>query len=156
MIIDLVGLSFVPLYRFLGPVSMIVILVMFFVGISRLLFTILFRAIVLGRHKGCGFWIFAAFVGCAYQVIISPIQWADRKAQEIAEKIKLGMVDCAEDEVKDIKEVPDILSTYPSLTELRRIESYTTFGSLSARERRVRRRLQPPCRSKVKRENGSL
>jgi hypothetical protein len=33
-IIDLVGLSFVPLYRFLGPVSMIVILVLFFVGIS--------------------------------------------------------------------------------------------------------------------------
>jgi hypothetical protein len=51
-IIDLAGLSFVPLYRFLGPVSMIVILVLFFVGLSRLVFTILFRAIVLGRHRG--------------------------------------------------------------------------------------------------------
>jgi hypothetical protein len=56
-IIDLVGLSFVPLYRFLGPVSMIVILVLFLVGISRLVFTILFRAIMPGRHKGFGFWI---------------------------------------------------------------------------------------------------
>jgi hypothetical protein len=46
-IIDLVGLSFVPLYRFLGPISMKVILVLFFVGISWILFTILFRAIVL-------------------------------------------------------------------------------------------------------------
>jgi hypothetical protein len=55
VIIDLVDLTFVPLYMFLGPVNMIVILVLFFVGISRLLFTILFRAIVLGRHKGCGF-----------------------------------------------------------------------------------------------------
>jgi hypothetical protein len=35
-IVDLVGLSFVPLYRFIGPASMLVILVLFFVTITRL------------------------------------------------------------------------------------------------------------------------
>jgi hypothetical protein len=101
-------LSFVPLYRFLGPVTMIIILVLFFVSISRLLFTILFRAIVRGRHKGCGFWIFAAFLGCAYQVIISPIQWADRKAQEIADKVEQGMIEGAEKEAKEDREVKEV------------------------------------------------
>jgi hypothetical protein len=121
-IIDHVGLSFVPLYRFLGPVSMIVILVLFFVGINRLVFTILFRAIVLGGTRG--FWIFAAFLGCAYQLLISPIQWADRKAQEIAARVERGMLDGAEDEAKSAKEVPALLSTYPSLTEVRQNERF--------------------------------
>jgi hypothetical protein len=62
-IVDLVGLSFIPLYRFLGSVSMIIILVLFFVGITRLTITVLFRAIVLGRTRGCGLWILAAFLG---------------------------------------------------------------------------------------------
>jgi hypothetical protein len=109
-IIDLVRLSFVPLYRFLGPVSMIVILVLFFVGISRLGFTILFRAIVLGRAQGCGFWVFGAFLSCAYQLLISPIQWADKKAQDIAQRVERGMLDGAEDEAKSAKEVPALLS----------------------------------------------
>jgi hypothetical protein len=49
VIVDMVGLSFIPLYRFLGPVSMIIILVLFFVTITRLTITVLFRIIVLGR-----------------------------------------------------------------------------------------------------------
>jgi hypothetical protein len=133
-IIDLVGLSFVPLYRFLGPVSMIVILVLFFVGISRLVFTILFRAIVLGRTRGCGFWISASFLGCAYQLLISPIQWADRKAQEIAARVERGMLDGAEDKAKSAKEVPAILSNYPSLTEVRQNERFNFWRSLCNRE----------------------
>jgi hypothetical protein len=123
-IIDLVGLSFVPLYRFLGPVSMIVILVLFFVSISQLVFTILFHAILLGRHRGCGFWIFAAFLGYAYQLLISPIQCADRKAQEMAARVERGMMDGAEEEAKSAKEVPAVLSNYPCLTEVRQNDRY--------------------------------
>jgi hypothetical protein len=133
-ILDIVGLSFVPLYRFLGPVSMIVILVLFFVGISRLVFTILFRAIVLGRTRGCGFWVFGAFLGCAYQLLISPIQWADKKGQEMAQRVERGMLDGAEDEAKSAKEFPAIISTYPSLTEVRQNERFNFWRSLCKRE----------------------
>jgi hypothetical protein len=73
-IVDLVGLSFVPLYRFIGPASMLVILVLFFVTITRLVFTIMFRVIVIGKAKGCGFYLFGAFFGCVYQLIISPLE----------------------------------------------------------------------------------
>jgi cobalamin biosynthesis protein CobT len=55
-------------------------------------------------------------------VIISPIQWADRK------------VDGAKDEAKSAKEVPAILSNYPSLTEQRRNERYNFWRSLCKRE----------------------
>jgi hypothetical protein len=70
-IIDMIGLSFIPLYRIIGPASMIVIFILFFVGVTRLVITVLFRAIVLGRTKGCGYWIMAAFFGCVYQIVIS-------------------------------------------------------------------------------------
>jgi RNase H-like domain found in reverse transcriptase len=49
------------------------------------------------------------------------------KAQEIVEKVERGMMDGAEDEAKSAKEAPDVLSIYPSLTELRRRESRYYF-----------------------------
>jgi hypothetical protein len=96
-IVDLVGLSFVPLYRFLGPASMLVILVLFFVTISRLVFTVLFRVIVIGKAKGCGFYLFGALLGCVYQLIISPLKWADNAAQSMAKRVELGLIEGAED-----------------------------------------------------------
>jgi hypothetical protein len=38
--------------------------VLFFVTISRLIFTVLFRVIVIGKAKGCGFYLFGALLGC--------------------------------------------------------------------------------------------
>jgi hypothetical protein len=96
-IVDLVGLSFVPLYRFLGPASMLVILVLFFVTITRLVFTVLFRVIVIGKAKGCGFYLFGALLGCVYQLIISPLKWADNAAQSMAKRVELGLIEGAED-----------------------------------------------------------
>jgi hypothetical protein len=96
-IIDMIGLSFIPLYRIIGPASMIVIFVLFFVGMTRIAITILFRAVVLGRTRGCGYWVMAAFFGCIFQVIISPLQWADNTAKRLAEKVERGMVEGAED-----------------------------------------------------------
>jgi hypothetical protein len=96
-IVDLVGLSFVPLYRFIGPASMLVILVLFFVTITRLVFTIMFRVIVIGKAKGCGFYLFGAFFGCVYQLIISPLKWADTAAQNMAKRVELGLIEGAED-----------------------------------------------------------
>jgi hypothetical protein len=154
-IIDIVGLSFVPLYRFLGPVSMLVILVLFFVGISRLVFTILFRAIVLGRTRGCGFWVFGAFLGCAYQLLISPIQWADKKGKEMAQRVERGMLDGAEDEAKSAKEFPAIISTYPSLAEVRQNERFNFWRSLCKERLGWRMKWLPQCLREARRGSGS-
>jgi hypothetical protein len=121
-IVDLVGLSFIPLYQFLRPVSMIIILVLFFVTISRLVLTVLFRVIVLGKAKGCGFYLFAALLGCVYQVVISPIRWADKKAQEMAKNVERGILDGAEDDKGGNGDGGAAAGQYPNLAEARRRE----------------------------------
>jgi hypothetical protein len=121
VIVDLVGLSFIPLYRFLGPVSMIIILVLFFITILRLVLTVLFQVIVLGKAKGCGFYLFAALVGCVYQVVISPIKRADKKAQEMAKQVERGILDGAEDD-EGGNDDNGAADRYPSLAEVRRRE----------------------------------
>jgi hypothetical protein len=55
------------------------------------------------------------------------------------------MMDGAEDEAKSAKEVPAVLSNYPSLRELRRRESRYYFWKPSARGRQERRRPHPWC-----------
>jgi hypothetical protein len=120
-IIDMIGLSFIPLYRIIGPASMIIIFILFFVGVTRLVFTVLFRAIVLGRTKGCGYWIMAAFFGCVYQIVISPLQWADNTARRIAEKVERGMIEGAEDGYEANE------NNYPDLEAARRREETHDF-----------------------------
>jgi hypothetical protein len=117
-IIDMIGLSFIPLYRIIGPASMIMIFILFFVGMMRITITILFRVIVLGRTQGCGYWIMAAFFGCIYQVVISPLQWADSTAKHIAEKVERGLVEGAEDAQG---------TNYPDLEAARRSEETYDF-----------------------------
>jgi hypothetical protein len=120
-IIDMIGLSFIPLYHIIGLASMIVIFILFFVGVTRLVFTVLFRAIVLGRTKGCVYWIIAAFFGCVYQIVISPLQWTDNTARRIAEKVERGMVEGAEDGYVANE------NNYPDLKAARRREETHNF-----------------------------
>jgi hypothetical protein len=102
---------------------MIIILVLFFVTISRLVLTVLFRVIVLGKAKGCGFYLFAALIGCVYQVVISPIKWADKKAQEMAKEVERGILDGAKDN-QDGDGDGEAAAHYPSLAEARRREDH--------------------------------
>jgi hypothetical protein len=58
---------------------------------------VLFRVIVIGKAKGCGFYLFGALLGCIYQLIISPLRWADSTAQHMAKRVELGLIEGAED-----------------------------------------------------------
>ena len=75
MMLDHVGWSFIPLYRLFGPLSMLFILVIFVVGLVRLVATLLIRTIIITKKKGCGVWVFAAVWGTLYQLTITPIRW---------------------------------------------------------------------------------
>jgi hypothetical protein len=55
-IVNAVGYRLIPLYRLIGPTAVIVILVMFIVGMARMLVDILVRAIIIARVRGC-FWM---------------------------------------------------------------------------------------------------
>jgi hypothetical protein len=58
----------------------------------------------------------------------------DKKAQEMPAGVERGMLDGAEDEAKSAKEVPAILSNYPSLTEARQNKRYNFWRSLCKKE----------------------
>ena len=51
MMLDHVGWSFIPLYRLFGPLSMLFILVIFVVGLVRLVATLLIRMFIITKKK---------------------------------------------------------------------------------------------------------
>ena len=66
MMLDHVGWSFIPLYRLFGPLSMLFILVIFVVGLVRLVATLLIRTVIITKKKGCGVWVLTAVWGTMY------------------------------------------------------------------------------------------
>jgi hypothetical protein len=65
-IVNAVGYRLILLYRLIGPTAVIVILVMFIVGMARMLIYILVRAIIIARVRGWGFWMFGALWDMAF------------------------------------------------------------------------------------------
>jgi hypothetical protein len=84
------GYHLVTLYQLVGPTAVIIILIMFVVGIVRML-DIMVRAICIARMRGCWFWMFGALWDTAFQVAVSPICWAMEKGREGASRIKNKM-----------------------------------------------------------------
>ena len=76
---------------------MLFILVIFVVGLVRLVATLLVRTIIITKKKGCGVWVFAAVWGTLYQLIITPIRWADSTAGKMAKDMELRMNQEAEE-----------------------------------------------------------
>jgi hypothetical protein len=73
--------------------------------------------------KGCGFYLLAGLIGCVYQVIISPIQWADKTAQHMAKRLERGIVDGAEEDGGYGDGGAVAGGQYPDLSEVRRHEA---------------------------------
>ncbi|MFN9907572.1 MAG: hypothetical protein ACK56F_15850, partial [bacterium] len=73
---DVGGFHLVPLYRLLGPTAMIAILILYLVGIVRMMLDIVVRAIAIARVRGCGLWLLGALWGTLFQVAVSPVRWA--------------------------------------------------------------------------------
>jgi hypothetical protein len=108
MMLDAVGLSFVPLYRVFGPVSMLLLLLFFIVGVTRITLTIIVRAVIITRARGCGPWILAAVWGTVYHVLITPVRWADNTARNIAEEVGHQMEVEATDESGEVYPVKQL------------------------------------------------
>jgi hypothetical protein len=90
-IVNAVGYRLIPLYRLIGPTAVIVILVMFVLGMARMLIDVLVRAIIIARVRGWGFWMFGALLDTAFQVAVSPFLWAVEKGKEGAGRIRNQM-----------------------------------------------------------------
>jgi hypothetical protein len=73
-LIDAVGYHLIPMYRVIGPTAAVALLVLFLVGILRMLLDIVIRAIAIARVQGCGWWLMGAFWGTLFQVAVAPVQ----------------------------------------------------------------------------------
>jgi hypothetical protein len=83
-IIDVVGYHLVPMYREISPTAAAPLLVLFLLGILRMLLDIVIRAITIARVCGCRCWLMGAFLGTLFQVAVVPMQWAVAKGTLLA------------------------------------------------------------------------
>jgi hypothetical protein len=69
----------------------VALLVLFLVGILRMLLDIVIRAIAIARVRGCGWWLMGAFWGTLFQVAVTPVQWAMAKGHTIGKTVSYQM-----------------------------------------------------------------
>ncbi len=68
LIIDIIGMSFIPLYKFIGSFIFFVSLLLMAWGEGglRLIVTIFLRIAIILRYRGWGVWILASFWGMLF------------------------------------------------------------------------------------------
>jgi hypothetical protein len=86
-IIDFEGASFFPLYSVVGPMIFFVSLMLLVWEVFRLLVTVLIRAIIIVRCKGCGVWVLTAFWGTLFQLAVTPFTWMEEVMEGVGERV---------------------------------------------------------------------
>ncbi len=86
-LIDIVGASFFPLYRLVGPMIFFLSLLLLVWGGLRLMITVLLRVVMIVRYKGCGIWVLTASWGTLFQLAISPFNWVDSAMENVGERV---------------------------------------------------------------------
>ncbi len=124
-LIDIVGASFFPLYRVVGPMIFFLSLMLLVWGGLRLMVTVLVRVIVIVRCKGCGIWVLKALWGTLFQLAISPFSWMDAAMEGVEEQVGQMM----ETEAAREPEEEKARKRSMSLEDLRRRYSWWPNGS---------------------------
>jgi hypothetical protein len=86
-LIDIVGASFFPLDRVMGPMIFFLSLMLLVWGGLRLMVTVLVRVIVIVRCKGCGIWVLTALWGTLFQLAILPFSWMDTAMEGVGVRV---------------------------------------------------------------------
>ena len=85
------------MYLVIGPTAVVALLVLFLVGLLRMLLDI-------ARIRGCGWWLMGAFWGILFQVAVAPVQWAMAKGHTIGKTVTYQMTaEAAPLEMEDIE-----------------------------------------------------
>ncbi len=123
-LIDIVGASFFPLYKVVGPMIFFLSLMLLVWGAFRLMVTILIRIIVIVRYKGCGIWVMTALWGTLFQLAISPFSWVDAATEVVSERVGQMMESEADREPEEERPKRKALS----MEDLRRKYSWWPSG----------------------------
>jgi hypothetical protein len=123
-LIDIVGTSFFPLYKVVGPMIFFLSLMLLVWGAFRLMVTVMIRVIVIVRCKGCGSWVLTALWGTLFQLAISPFSWMDAAMEGVGERVGQMMETEADREPEEEKSKRRTLS----MEDLRRKYSWCPSG----------------------------
>ncbi len=97
-LIDIIGSNFFPLYSVVGPMIFFLSLMLLVWGAFRLMITVLVRAIVIVRCRGCGLWVLTALWGTLFQLAVSPFSWVGATMEGMGERVGQMMEDEADRE----------------------------------------------------------
>jgi hypothetical protein len=87
LLIDLVGASFFPFYRVVGPMIFFLSLLLLVWDGLRLIITVFLRVIIIVRCKRCGIWVLTAFWGTLFQLAISPFSRVDAAMEGVGVRV---------------------------------------------------------------------
>jgi hypothetical protein len=79
------------MFRVIGPTAAVALLILFMVGVVRMLADIVIRAIAIARVRGCGWWLIGAFWGTLFHMAIAPVHWAMAKGHTVGKTIVYQM-----------------------------------------------------------------
>jgi hypothetical protein len=83
-IVDLVGMSFFPLYKVVGLMIFFLSLLLMVWGGLRLVVTIFLRVAIIIRYRGCKVWVLTVFWGTLFQLAVPPFNWIDGVMEDVA------------------------------------------------------------------------
>ncbi len=66
-----------------------------------MLVTVLIRAIIIVRCKGCGVWVLTAFWGTLFQLAVTPFTWMEEAMEGVGERVGQMMESEASREPED-------------------------------------------------------
>jgi hypothetical protein len=86
-ILDLVGMSFFPLYKVVGPMIFFLSLLLMVWGELQLAVSIFLRVAIIVRYRGCVVWVLTAFWATLFQLAVSPFNWIDGLMEDVARRV---------------------------------------------------------------------
>ncbi len=157
-LIDIVGASFFPLYRVVGPMIFFLSLMLLVCGGLRLMVTVLLRVIIMVRCKGCGIWVLTAFWGTLFQLAISPFSWVDAAMESVGARVGQMMETEAAREPEDGEAKKKIMSLEDlrSKEEIFMVAQRPREGGITQPSHRHRGRSRGKCRSEGGEEHQTL
>ncbi len=90
-LIDEVGWSLVPRYRLTGPIAVFILLGLLVWSMVKVVVSVIVRACAIHRARGMGLRLLGAFWSLPFQLIISPVRWANEAATEMADRVAVDM-----------------------------------------------------------------
>jgi hypothetical protein len=81
----------VPLYRLMGPLVIFILLGHLVWSMVKVIVSVIVRACTIYRARGMRFWLLGALWRLPFQLIISPVRWANQAATEMAYRVAVDM-----------------------------------------------------------------